>query len=415
MRFGAFAASLGMGLVLLAGCRADESLNPPNLSNNQGLLQRYVAMGNSITAGFQSAGINDSTQRQSYAVVFARQARAPFFVPLLTSPGCPPPFLLNAVTPQIRVGGGTSGSECHLRTGNPLPYLSNVAVPGAHVIDALNNFATPSNSNQLTQLILGGRTQVQAMEAANPTFVSVWLGNNDVLGALTGSNPGDPTLITPQAEFEAAYGALLDSIDATGAKAALIGVADVTVIPYGSAGSTYWCLKTGLCPGVPGQLAPIVTLTVSNNCAPASAVPGSKGDSTLIPWTIGVTKIGAAQQGVPQTIDCSVDQEVVTPSELTQLAAAVQSYNGYIESQAETRGWAYVDMNPALRAARQDPAQIAPFPNLPADPSTTPITFGSLFSLDAVHPSGAGQRLVADSLISAVNRTYGTAIPFAGP
>ena len=416
MQLRRIAASLAVALPLLAGCRSDEPLAAPDLSNNNGLLQRYVAMGNSITAGFQSGGINDSTQHQGYAVVFARQAHAPFFLPTLTNPGCPPPFLLNTVTPQVRVGGGTSGAECHLRVGTPIPYLSDVAVPGAQVIDALNNFATPSASNQLTQFILGGRTQVQAMQAAHPTFVSLWLGNNDVLGALTSlSNPGDPALVTSEANFEASYGAILDSIDATGAKAALIGVANVTAIPYASPGSTYWCLKTGLCPGVPAELAPIVTLTVDNNCAPAAAIPGSKGDSTLIPWPIGVNKIGAASVGVPQTIDCSVDNEVVTPTELVGLAAAVQAHNSYIKAQADQRGWAYLDVNPTLLAARADPTKIAPFPNLPANPATTPITFGSYFSLDAVHPSAEAHRVIADSLISVVNQTYGISIPFAGP
>src|SRR5215831_656047 len=89
------AAILGLALPLCTGCRSDESLNPPDLANNGGLMARYVSMGNSITAGFQSAGINDDTQLQSYAVLFAHQAGAPFFVPLLNKPGCPPPFTIN--------------------------------------------------------------------------------------------------------------------------------------------------------------------------------------------------------------------------------------------------------------------------------------------------------------------------------
>jgi hypothetical protein len=77
MTFRTLAASLMVVVPLVAGCRSDESLAAPDLGNNGGLLTRYVAMGNSITAGFQSAGINDSTQRRSYAAVFARQARGP--------------------------------------------------------------------------------------------------------------------------------------------------------------------------------------------------------------------------------------------------------------------------------------------------------------------------------------------------
>src|SRR6185369_12575618 len=133
------AASLGLAL-LATGCRSDEALNAPNLSNNGGLLERYVSMGNSITAGFQSAGINDSTQLQSYAVLFAHQAGAPFFVPLLNKPGCPPPFTINTTNPPTRLGGGSS-TDCSLREGAPLPYLSNVAVPG------VTSFGVASNAS----------------------------------------------------------------------------------------------------------------------------------------------------------------------------------------------------------------------------------------------------------------------------
>ena len=52
MTFRTFAASLLIAVPLMAGCRTDESLAAPDLSNNGGLLARYVAMGNSITAGF---------------------------------------------------------------------------------------------------------------------------------------------------------------------------------------------------------------------------------------------------------------------------------------------------------------------------------------------------------------------------
>src|SRR5882672_11957940 len=86
-----FAASLGCAL-LVAACE-NEVLNSPRVPAYQGgtMFQRYVAMGNSITAGFQSGGINDSTQRQSYAVLIGGAMRSPFFSPLLGKPGCPPP------------------------------------------------------------------------------------------------------------------------------------------------------------------------------------------------------------------------------------------------------------------------------------------------------------------------------------
>ena len=404
-----------LGLVLpLAGCRSDEALNAPDLSNNGGLLQRYVSMGNSITAGFQSAGINDSTQLQSYAVLFAAQAKAPFFEPLLNKPGCPAPFDTN-LTPlgPHRLGGGNSTSCAPLpRNTTPLPYVSNVAVPGVTSFGIEDNTSPFGGTNALTQFILGGRTQVKAMMDAHPTFVSVWIGNNDVLGSLTSStNPGNPALVTPEPAFEANYGPILDSIQKVGAKAVLIAVGDVTLIPYASSGATYFCLKNPPACGLPIPSPFPSQFTVLANCAPS---PVAKGDSVLVPWVVGVPKLAAAQAGAPTTLDCSVDNEVVLPAEYANLRNAVQGFNTYIKAQAQQRGWAYVDID-ELAVYKADPTKIASFPTLPTGPSQPNVLFGSYFSLDGVHPSAAFHRIFTDSIISAVNKTYGTTIPFIGP
>jgi hypothetical protein len=420
------AAFVGLALPLAMGCRSDESLNAPDLSNNKGLLTRYVSMGNSITAGFQSAGINDSTQLQSYAVLFAHQAGAPFFVPLLNKPGCPAPFDINSTNPPHRLSG-TGDTDCSLRDPAPLPYLSNVAVPGVTSFGVADNSNPAGGTNQLTQFILGGRTQVKAMMDAQPTFVSVWIGNNDVLGSLTNSsNPGNPALVTPEPLFEGNYGPILDSIQKVGAKAVLIGVADVASIPYATPGALYWCLKNGVCPGIPAGGFP-ANFSVSANCAPKAAIPSSNGDSVLVPWPVGVGKIAAAQAGAPTTLDCSLDNEVVLPSEFANLRLAVHGYNDYISTQAQQRGWAYLDVNPTLLAAKAEPItagqfpKVASFPCLPGAPcggTSTPapnVLFGTYFTLDGVHPSAAAHRVIADSVISVVNQTYSTTIPFVGP
>src|SRR5436190_1972078 len=86
--------SLAAGLVLAAvGCSNDDLITPPVPQYKGGpMFQRYVAMGNSITAGFQSGGINDSTQQQSYVALVAGKMGSPFYYPSLTKPGCPPPI-----------------------------------------------------------------------------------------------------------------------------------------------------------------------------------------------------------------------------------------------------------------------------------------------------------------------------------
>lgn len=405
------AAALGL-LLAAAACQNDQVNRPFGNIPVDPLFDRYVAMGNSITAGFQSGGILDSTQNQSYAVLLARGMRSPFFPPLLRRPGCPPPFT-NVFTQARLTPAGfppSTGASCYLRTipAVPPPYISNTAVPGAEVIDIYANSGAGTNPNTLTQFILGGLTQVQMMEKAQPTFVSVWIGNNDVLGAATNStNGGDSTLITSVTDFQTRYGNMLDSVEAAGPQGVvLIGVANVTAIPFFSRGSIYFAIKAGL---VPGAAFP-PTFTVSVNCAPP------RGDSVLVPFPYGAALLGAAQAGAPRNLDCAdTVAAVVVRSELLKLLTAVGAYNTYISGQATARGWAYLDPNVKLAALAADTAQVRPFPYFPqgnaGDTVAVRRPFGRAFSLDAVHPSAATHRLLADTLRKVINATYGTAIP----
>ncbi len=390
------------GALLAAACHNDELFRPPNSQPIDPLFARYVSMGNSITAGFQSAGINDSTQLQSYANLLGRQMQAPFFMPLLNRPGCPPPIdsLFRAAGPH-RVGGGTA-TTCALRRSQaiPPPYISDVAVPGAEAIDGTTNSA--GNSNALTTLILGGLTQSQAMQRANPTFVTVWLGNNDVLGAATNAaNAGDSTKVTDSTEFANQYKAVLDAIDATpaGGKGVLVGVANVTLLPFFSLGQVYFSIKNLTANFPPNFL-------VGLNCAPSTS--GGKGDSVLVPFQFGLALIGqaAANPAGTYTLDCT-EQQTVQPAELLRLVRAVNQYNTTIQAQAAARGYAYVDPN-ALFAALP-PGSIPPFPTTAGATSVT-APFGAFFSRDGVHPSAASHKLVANALILAINAKYNTTL-----
>ena len=393
-----------LGLVVAAAACNNDKLNRPFANTPvDALFDRYVSMGNSITAGFQSGGINDSTQQQSYPVLLARAMRSPFFVPRLTNPGCPPPYTNVFTGARVTPTGfpTSTGTSCYLRNipSVPPPYVSNTAVPGAEVEDLFNNLDTASNANSLTQFILGGRTQVQMLRRAQPTFVSLWIGNNDVLGAATSStNGGDSTKITSVTNFQARYGALLDSIETAAPQGAiLIGVANVTAIPFFSRGSTYLGAKLA------NQLPPAMTVTA--NCAPP------RGDSVLVPFPFGAALVGAAAAGQPTTLDCT-EIQTVQPAELVKLVGAVTAYNAFISQQATAHGWAYLDPNPtldSLRALPQPNTVVRPFPLIGQPCSANP--FGTGFSCDAVHPSAATQKLIAQKLRAAINASYGTSIP----
>ena len=408
-------AAAALGIVLGASaCQNDELFRPANFTPIDPLFERYVSMGNSITAGFQSAGINDSTQSQAYPVLLANAMGSPFFPPLLNRPGCPPPFT-NVFT-QARVSGGTP-TTCALRKASvvPPPYVSNTAVPGAEVLDIYNNLDTASNSNTLTTFILGGLTQAQMMARAQPTFVSIWIGNNDVLGAATSStNGGDSTMITPVVAFQARLTAAFDAVEAAGPRGAVvIGVANVTLIPFFSRGATYWAIDNGL---VPGAAFP-PSMVVDNNCAPiATGIPGARGDSTLVPFPYGALLLGTAQAGGPAVLSCAdTIPRVVVPAELRKLLATVAAYNTFDSTQAVTRGWAWVNPNPLLAALATDTAQVRAFPYFPqgnaGDTVAVRRPFGRAFSLDAVHPSASTHRTIANALRQAINAKYGTSIP----
>src|SRR6266545_7354484 len=111
-----------LGLLLAAAACQNEKLNRPfAVTPVDRLFDRYVSMGNSLTAGFQSGGINDSTQSQSYAVLLAAAMGGDhFYYPSLNAPGCPPPYT-NVFT-GTRVGGGT-GVTCLFRKAAIPPYL----------------------------------------------------------------------------------------------------------------------------------------------------------------------------------------------------------------------------------------------------------------------------------------------------
>ena len=215
------------------GCSSDRDVLGPNPPVGGEIFKSYVALGNSLTAGWQSGGINDSTQRQSYPRLLARQMGTQYHYAALSMPGCPPPVANFQTGARV---GGTSAPPCALRvTTSVTDVLNNVGVPDARVLDPTS--VTAPASNALTTFILGGKTQVQRALDARPTFVSIWIGNNDVLnGGVTGiltPTPGVSNgIVSTQAQFQTSYDLmmkqLLDSMPKL--KGVLIGAVIVCAV-----------------------------------------------------------------------------------------------------------------------------------------------------------------------------------------
>src|SRR5699024_7422489 len=75
-------------------------------------------------------------------------------------------------------------------------------------------------------------SMLEVAVAQDPSFFTVFIGNNDVLGFATsgGADPNSP--ITPEGQFSAAYNAIINAFTANGAKGAVANIPDVTSTPF---------------------------------------------------------------------------------------------------------------------------------------------------------------------------------------
>jgi lysophospholipase L1-like esterase len=397
-------ATVGAVLAVVA-CESSRDVLGPITPAGGDIFQRYVAIGNSITAGFQSNGINDSTQGQAYPVLLARAMGTRFAYPALAKPGCPAPIANTQTGALVGQVGTTLPPACSARIpASVTEIVNNVAVPGARVLDP----TSPTDaSNALTTFVLGGKTQVQRALDADPTFVTIWIGNNDVLQAglsgilVPGVVPNQFGIRSTQAQFQAAYDALTSQLvaGAPDVKGVMMGVAQVSNLPSMSLGAVI-------------ASSPAIQAGISTAAGkPVTMLPNCIGSTSLVnvPQLIQAIRNNAH----PAVLSCAPgavtapvgDVFILDPTEQATLTGVITAYNTYIKSKADALGFGYWDPNP-LFVAKRATGEIPPFPNL----ASATATFGPLISLDGVHPSAAAHVLIANELITVINTKYGTAL-----
>ena len=390
-------------LAVLASCESKHPTLGDVPMKTSDIFRSYVALGNSITAGYQSGGINDSTQRQSYARLLAGSMGTQYHYASLNAPGCAPP-IANTQT-GARVGGGSS-TTCALRsTASITDVLNNVAVPGARSLDPTNTSTVASNA--LTTFVLGGKSQVQKALDASPTFASIWIGNNDVLeaglsGLLTATAPFSPGIVSTQAVFQTNYDLMISQLlaGAPNLKGVLIGVVQVSGVPQLTSGALI------------ASSAALQGAISAGAGTPVAIHPNCTGSASLVNLVQLIPQIKAGAH--PPIISCAVgalpapvgDLLVLDAAEQAALGATITGYNNYIAQKAASIGFAYYDPN-VLLAAKKATGEIPAAPNF----ASATATFGTLISLDGVHPAAAAHVLIANGLVDAINAKYGTKLP----
>jgi len=443
-------AALGLAGATLLGCKPQ--LDAPAPARGAADFSRYVAVGNSLTAGYADNGLYRAGQLNSYPNIIAGQFRqaggaAEFRQPLFAenqadgtgylalrglNNGVP---TLVPVPPQA-IRGRTTPDPLQNPPGVLLTKytepIDNYGIPNIRVAD-LNDpaFARNPYYERILTDAEAGKTYLAKVTESNPTFFSCWMGNNDVL--LYAASGGQVPITEPD-RFSALYNDLLTALTRNGAGGVVANITNITTIPFLTTlgPQVKAVLAANNIPGIVAQSGPAQRPTVIQ--VPTAAIASSSGGTVLFPLTASAyaSLVGrptgqywrefAAQRGLPvervmaqynldtlQLFGLSPRNPwptslILDASEVSAANAAVESYNSTIRSAADARGLAFVDANALLRQLQTGLLYNGVGVN-------AAFITGGLFSLDGVHLTPKGYAIAANEFIRAINAKYSSTVP----
>jgi hypothetical protein len=416
------------GLLFIAACKPE--IHSPSLSKGTANFSRFIAVGNSLTAGYSNGGLYLEGQLNSYPSIMAKQMaqvgggvfNQPLFVAgqengsgYLTLTGFDKNG--NPITAPVTTDLAIRGILAVPGFGNVTLYtkytgdIENYGVPGIKLLNI--TYAPYGNLNGYFERLLPGNAPTNTTDyldfvTAKPfTFFADWLGNNDALSYATTGGAGD--VLTDKTTFAQLYELSLQKLTVGGAKGVVATIPDVTSIPYFNT-VTVAAINAEvkqLAPTAPGVFinALVSGTTYAPRLATASDLIVLTFPTSMIGTTVS-TPYGPLPYGLtPYTpVD---NQYVLDANEIALTRDYVQSYNNTIKSQAAARGLAVFDAytylnNVQLHGLEVDGISL----------SSAYIT-GGLFSLDGVHLTLRGYAIIANEFIKAINTTYNANVPLA--
>ncbi len=437
--------TLAVAALVLMQCEPNVSERTPDSGTVD--FSSYVAVGNSLTAGYADNALHRDGQLNAFPAILAEQMKqaggGDFFQPLV-NPGVgsnadgqarlelrlvPGPDGQPTLSPQPAAADG----QDIFRRQQTGPF-NNVGVPGARIFHLVtpgygNSAAGAGNFNRFFTRFKSDpmATVVGDAMLAEPTFFSLWIGNNDVLGYATSGGSGNPDGgiggmdITPMDVFQQSLDGIIATLTAGGAKGVVLGIPDITTIPFFTTVPWNGLVLTAEQAGMlrAGFAAQLAAMGVPDEQIPA-LVPdfqaGQNGFLIADPETAVVNFRLATENdlillSVPQdSLRTRWGSQVPIPNRFTLRQEQIQAintattqFNTALETAASGAGLVYVDMNPTLQQART---------GLVFDGMllSTQFVTGGLFSLDGVHLSPRGNAVVANGVIEAINRGYGATL-----
>lgn len=395
-------------LIILLSCNKRTDLTPPTAPNPEmGNVDftRFVTIGNSLTAGYQSSALYESAQEYSFGNLIAKQVGANFEQPLVSDPGLSLTggrLEVASVSPFATVANTNSGSP--LNTNYPAPY-NNLGIPSAYVYDVLHATSATTCYYSLLpvvgepipffDLVLRGQgTQFQQARALHPTFLALWIGSND---ALINALSGGLIPFTPVPNFTVMINQIADSIASLGCKVAIGNIPeDMDRAFIETVGGQLLMAGVPAIYGVSasGDTIPMdltknyVLLTALSELYDASGNPSGVGLSPLKP-------LG--------------NRYILDEGEYAALQTAIDGYNSAISNAAQSHGFALVDLYDYFKKIKASEATGGTVIN-GIRFATTYVT-GNLISLDGLHPTYQGQALIANEFIKSINQKFDASIP----
>jgi lysophospholipase L1-like esterase len=426
---------------------------------------KYVALGNSLTAGFTDGALFKAGQQNAYPKLMADQfalvGGGAFNIPLMSDnvgglmfgttplqgprlifngsapvplPMTPTTQLLPALTGQFNNMGVPGAKSFHLLApgyGNPTGVLTGTANP------YFVRFASSTSTSVLADAM-----------AQQPTFFSLWIGNNDVLGyAMSGgdgSNPITPATGAAGVGFDGTYNALVNTLTSGGAKGVVANIPYVTTIPF------FTTVPFNAVPLTSGQATALNSgyatynagLVMAKNAGAITEEERLKRTITFVAGqnpvviideyltnlsTLGIpsyrqtTKedfIVLSSQGTSAQAHLAAgngtqyplqDRWVVSKSEVTEIKTATDSYNATIKAAANGKGLAFVDVNAVMNQLANGGIR---FDNYHM---TSSFVQGGTFGLDGIHLTARANAYVANKFLEAINTTYGSTFKMYKP
>lgn len=408
-------------VALLASCKPEiESFKPS--AGEQANFSKYIAIGNSLTAGFADGGLYLEGQQVAFPNLIATQLQqvgnksfnSPFFtedqrngsgylrLKALIN-GQPQ---MESVTTELAVRGvNTEGKPLYAKYTEE---IHNYGVPGMRLDMAFAPYIGTAMGNPYFERLLPDNTDPmytykEHVTSKDHTFFTFWLGNNDVLGyATNGAVEEDATSkLTDVATFKHLYSSFLKDLTTNKQKGILATIPDVTAIPYFTT-----VTRAALLAAVQASAPEVEQLFIETG--DGSVRPATDEDLFVLPFSsAGLLGQVTSELPIPYGLHPKNPIEskyVLDPAEVTIIKQRVEDFNNIIKENAKQYDLAVADAYTFLNQVKS--------PGIMYNGLGINASFitGNAFSLDGIHLTPLGNALMANLFIDAINKTYGSNI-----